>query len=195
MKKLHLAKADEFRPYSKYAEVKNGKVAVTTPYFIIVLASEDVFGAKVDGHFYVDRKMWGLLKFPTAKFIDVDGLTIKNITAGTEMKAIAAEDFEKTVARFPDWSVVLPDTSKPRVPTEAIGFDPEYYKVIADTLGVTKLRINFYGPDKGMIIDCDSDKGFALLMTIYISNADTFTSAFYNPAPEVVENETEDALS
>lgn len=193
MKKLHLAKADETRPDTKYAEVKNGKVVVLNPYFVIVLATEDVFGAKVDGHFYIDRKMWNLLKFPAAKLIDVDGLILKNITAGTEMKAIAADEFEKSVTRYPDWSVVLPDWSKPRVPTETICFDPEYYKVIADTLGIAKPRINFYGPDKGMIIDCDGDKGFALLMPIYISNADTFTSAFYNPAPEVTE--TEDPLA
>lgn len=182
MKKLQVVKDDALRPYTSWAQVKEGRVIVLTGHLIINLPAEEVFGQKVEGHWYIDRKMWGLLKFPSAKAITVEDGKVKNITAGTEMQMLTPSEWSDKFGNYPDWKVVTPDRFKPLAAVERIGFNADLYKQIVDCWGIKpeRVRINFYGPDRAMTLDSYEEKGWALLMPIFIKN-DDFKSAFYNP--------------
>lgn len=185
MKKLQVVKDNALRPYTSWAQVKEGRVIVLTGYLIINLPTEEVFGQKVEGHWYLDRKMWGLLKFPSAKIISVEEGKVRNITAGIEMQMLTPAEWADKFGTYPNWEVVTPDRDKPLEAVERIGFNADLYKQIVDCWGINpeRVRINFYGPDKAIILDSPEEKSWALLMPVFIKN-DDFKSAFYNPQIE-----------
>lgn len=183
MKKLQVVKADELRPYTAWAEVKDGRVVVLTGQLIINLPAKDVFGCEVEGHWYIDRKMWGLLKFPSAKIISEEFGVLHNHTAGTKLEMMTPKEWADKFGRYPDWRDVTPDVSKPLAEVNRIGINADLYKQIVDTWGVDPkgIRLNFYGPDRAFILDRHDDGGWALLMPVCLP--DDLESAFYNPKP------------
>lgn len=182
MKKLQLFKSDEMRPFTQFAQIKNGNVVCVTSYLILHLPTEDVFGCRVEGEWYMDRKMWGLLKFPSAKLISVEAPMVKNLYAGTELRLLSPAEYSATYGNYPDWESVVPARDKPLAACERIALNAELYKQVCDAWGLTTPpRINLYGPDRAMILDQRDQKGWALLMPVAIS--DDIESGFYNPAP------------
>lgn len=195
-------KSDGIRLWQDYAEIRDGKVAMTDGSILIVMGVQEVTGQSADQFtetLYIDRKLWGLLKFPSAKLTAWDPETriLKNITSGTEIKLLNQAEYEEKNGNFPDWSVVIPDQEKPLVPVDRIGFDAARLWTIAQVWGIDpwNMRYSFYGADRGIVIDgpVNQTEGFALLMPVNLSK--DFEGSFWpklKPGEVPEEEETVD---
>lgn len=174
MKKLHLLKENDLRPQFNYAQVKNGRVVLTDQCILIVMTVADVFGSNEliadEEELYIPFKAWGILKFPTAKWITREGNRFTN-SHGLTIDLLSAAEYADKVGRYPDWENILPDHKKPLVPVDNIGFNGEKLKQICDITGVPEWSFEFYGPDKCIMLSpCKNDSDmYALLMPVMLS--------------------------
>lgn len=175
MKPLHkITFKDGTRPSMCYVQVKSGEVVNTTPYMILVMAVADVFGDAVTekDHFYFERAQWGLKKFHTAdRYEHKDGIltAYKKNEELARIKTYDQSTFESQVGVFPNWPAVVPplDSSKD---TTHLSIDPTLLKELYDTWGVKPYtsRLTLRGSDRAITIESYEDKGYALLMPVYL---------------------------
>lgn len=190
MKKLHLVKPVDGRPYSNYAEVKDNWITVLTPHLIIRMPAEDVFGKEIiqpEDHFYIDRKMWNMLKFSSAKsiFRTEGSIEFRCFPSNLTYKALTPAELENVAGKYPNWEVVLITPDRTKAEISHIGLNVDLYKQVVDCMGVNPENciLHFFGVDKGIILEADSFKGFAMIMPFYV-DIDKIDGGFYKSSEE-----------
>ena len=190
MKKLHVVKPVDGRPYSNYAEVKDNWITVLTSHLIIRMPAEDVFGKDIiqpEDHFYIDRKMWNMLKFSSAKsiFRTEGSIEFRCFPSNLTYKALTPTELESVAGKYPNWEVVLITPDRPKAEISHIGLNADLYKQVVDCMGVSpeKCVLHFFGTDKGIILEADSFKGFAMIMPLCV-DIDKIDGGFYKSSEE-----------
>ena len=173
MKPIHkIVYKDPQRTIFQYAQVKDGKLIVLTPYQIVVFKAEDVLGeGNGDGHFYIERNEWGRAKMDKAVRIEQDaGLLVgydrKNGVLGRVKMILESE----LPGRFPEWEFCMPESTTPLHGVDNHGLDAELFYQTVQVMAVpfNNVRIFFYGPDTNVILRAADSSGRALDITALI---------------------------
>lgn len=198
MKPLHKIKyTDSLRPVFEWIQVKDGRVCVLCPHFLIVLPAEEVFGKDIthpDEELYFEKRLWQSAKFDKADQITRDGLAFNSTknykTLGTII-ALTGEDFADKVGKYPDWPCVVPDPKTPLNAIEQISFDYTFLFELcsAFALNPQMFQLFFRGGDKAIIVLHPDTKGFGLLMPFLNDHDFNYPETEKKPEPETAEND------
>jgi hypothetical protein len=160
----------------KYIQLRDGYFYATNGFALLKSPASEVFHkellAELDSEMYFEGTNWKDAKVVSMSFHkkigDVFELFDNKMKSLGYLKPITKEAFNDKVGRFPDCDSAMPANSTPNVELTEMAFDPELLDTLYKANGKLKLKLGFYGQNRGMKVTFQDSEAVGLLMPMQL---------------------------